>query len=125
MRKLLLWCISGYQKFLSPRKGFSCAHTYWGNQSCSIFGYRAVDRYGASFGLMLIVRRMRKCEISHKKIRNLNEISLLRGPRRQRGSCEVGGCLEVVAPEAIGPCLLDCATAINLKSCLPSGGKKS
>ncbi|WP_369679835.1 membrane protein insertion efficiency factor YidD [Janthinobacterium sp. PC23-8] len=124
MRILFLWCIKVYRKFISPYKGFSCAHAYWGNQSCSIFGYRAVERHGASLGLLLIARRMKRCEVSHDRIRRLTETALFRGTRRQRGNCEVIGCVEVCAPEAIGPCMLDCATAISLKSCLPPSRKK-
>ncbi len=36
MRILAIWSIRGYQKFLSPHKGFKCAHaSFYGGKSCS------------------------------------------------------------------------------------------
>ncbi|WP_420029053.1 membrane protein insertion efficiency factor YidD [Photobacterium halotolerans] len=36
MRVLAIWAIKGYQRYLSPHKGFRCAHAaFHGGQSCS------------------------------------------------------------------------------------------
>lgn len=54
--------ISGYQRYLSPRKGFCCAHrTLHGGLSCSEFGRRVVLRYGIIHFVLLQARRFSRC----------------------------------------------------------------
>ena len=54
--------ISAYQKFISPRKGFCCAHrTVHGGPSCSEFARRAVLRYGIFKALVLLRYRFGRC----------------------------------------------------------------
>jgi putative component of membrane protein insertase Oxa1/YidC/SpoIIIJ protein YidD len=51
-----------YQRHLSPRKGFSCAHRgATGGASCSTYGYRAIARYGLRTGMRLLRRRLDAC----------------------------------------------------------------
>ena len=54
--------IRGYQRYLSPLKGFSCAYRVkHGRASCSEHGKRAIARYGLTRGLMLLWRRLHAC----------------------------------------------------------------
>ena len=99
MRHILLALIRGYQKYLSPHKGFCCAYRqHTGRGSCSALGYRAVRRFGVFGGLALIRRRTYLCGVAHRR----------NTPRRmpayplQRGSCDAdcdfpggGGLLKV------------------------------
>lgn len=62
MRTLALLAISGYQRYLSPHKGFCCAYREWtGARSCSALGKRVIQRYGLFNGVTLLRRRFDKC----------------------------------------------------------------
>lgn len=62
MRTLALLAISGYQRYLSPHKGFCCAYREWtGARSCSALGKRVIQRYGLFSGIALLRRRFDKC----------------------------------------------------------------
>ncbi|MGE5491384.1 MAG: membrane protein insertion efficiency factor YidD [Actinomycetota bacterium] len=68
MRRLLLAAIVGYQRYLSPHKGFHCAYrVHTGRQSCSALGYRAVRRYGVLAGLAILRRRTYLCGVAHRR----------------------------------------------------------
>jgi putative component of membrane protein insertase Oxa1/YidC/SpoIIIJ protein YidD len=57
-----LRAIRFYQRHLSPRKGFSCAHRgATGGDSCSAYGYRAIHCCGLRKGLRLLRRRLDAC----------------------------------------------------------------
>lgn len=54
--------ISGYQRYLSPLKGYHCAHaSLYGGPSCSEFGKRAIQANGLLGGLILLEDRFRAC----------------------------------------------------------------
>ena len=54
-----LRAIRAYQRHLSPRKGFCCAHRgATGGDSCSAHGYRVIARCGLRKGLRLLRRRL-------------------------------------------------------------------
>ncbi|AXI04150.1 membrane protein insertion efficiency factor YidD [Aquirhabdus parva] len=90
MKIFVLLMIRFYQRFLSPIKGYSCAYrVYTGQDSCSAYGYKVIDRYGAFIGYRLIQRRIRKCS---EVIQQQND---RRGtkryqPRYQSGDCDPG-----------------------------------
>lgn len=66
MQQLALWLIALYRRFLSPYKGFRCAHrVHRGGLSCSAFGERAVQRHGVRAGLSVLRRRLRVCGRVH------------------------------------------------------------
>lgn len=53
-RFLALAAIRGYQRWLSPRKGFCCAfRAATGGDSCSRYGCRVIERFGLRCGLGL------------------------------------------------------------------------
>lgn len=62
LRPLALAAIGGYQRFLSPHKGWRCAYgALHGRGSCSDFGRRAIVDYGVVGGVRLLFRRFRGC----------------------------------------------------------------
>jgi putative component of membrane protein insertase Oxa1/YidC/SpoIIIJ protein YidD len=100
--------ISGYQAFLSPYKGYDCAHAaVHGGFSCSQFGKQAIQEYGLVGGLILLRQRFRACHEAAVAIHRAQGSS--EGPRveecletdRQRGKREAEeardycvGCVE-------------------------------
>jgi putative component of membrane protein insertase Oxa1/YidC/SpoIIIJ protein YidD len=74
-RNLSTVAITGYQKYLSPHKGFSCAHrVLYGGESCSQFIKRVIAQEGLSVALLKSRQRFQDC-----KQANL----LLRSPRAE------------------------------------------
>jgi putative component of membrane protein insertase Oxa1/YidC/SpoIIIJ protein YidD len=62
LKDFALLLIRGYQRYMSPHKGFSCAYRhYTGGKSCSAFGYRAVRRYGVVKGGGVLRERLIQC----------------------------------------------------------------
>lgn len=91
MRALVLMAIRGYQRYLSPHKGFCCAYrAHTGRCSCSALGYRAVRRYGTLNGIAVLRRRMYLCGVAHRRYapsQPLGTYRPARPPRAQRGDC--------------------------------------
>ena len=86
-QRLALSAIRGYQRYISPRKGFACAwRRHTGHASCSTLGFRAVRRYGVARGLALIRQRTRLCGVAHRRFSPV----LRRAPLSQRGDCDLG-----------------------------------
>lgn len=93
MKALILAAIHFYRRFISSRKGFSCAHrVHNGGPSCSAYGYRAVQRHGALTGLALIRRRLRRCGKVYRNHFSKPSNALGRNPamRHQAGFCDAG-----------------------------------
>jgi uncharacterized protein len=92
MKSLALLAIRGYQRFISPYKGFRCAYRlHTGRCTCSGLGYRAIRRYGVIDGLGVLRVRLARCGQVHRKHRpKPHQLS------RQAGvcdvGCDVGGC---------------------------------
>lgn len=60
---IVLSSIKFYQKFISPYKGFSCAHRKATNEmSCSAYGYKVIQRIGVLKGYALLNRRFFDCK---------------------------------------------------------------
>ncbi|MBC9071757.1 membrane protein insertion efficiency factor YidD [Thauera sp. CAU 1555] len=71
LRYALAGAISGYQRLLSPHKGFRCAHrALHGGWSCSEFGRRAVLRFGVLRFLLLQRRRFVRCASAYAVLQN-------------------------------------------------------
>lgn len=59
-----------YQRTLSPRKGFVCAHNVlFGKGGCSGFGKTAIAREGVFGGLHALARRFRECSAAARVVR--------------------------------------------------------
>jgi putative component of membrane protein insertase Oxa1/YidC/SpoIIIJ protein YidD len=57
--------IGGYQRYVSPHKGFCCAYrAHTGKPSCSEFARRAIRRHGLFEGLLLLRLRFAACSTS-------------------------------------------------------------
>jgi putative membrane protein insertion efficiency factor len=60
-RRLLIWPIRGYQRFISPALPPSCRYT----PTCSQYALEALTRYGAIKGSWLAMRRLIRCHPFH------------------------------------------------------------
>ena len=86
MRRIVLAAIRLYQRHLSPHKGFACAYrVHTGNASCSMLGHRAVRRFGVVAGGVLLLARLRRCGVAHRR-------DLARAPTRPRHAMQGGFC---------------------------------
>ena len=75
-----------YQRHLSPRKGFACAYRiHTGRASCSVLGHRAVSRFGVVGGVIVLLRRLRRCGVAHRRLAP-------RPPGRPRHGMQAGFC---------------------------------
>jgi len=101
--RLALAAIRGYQRHLSPHKGFSCAYRVaTGRASCSHHGYRVIERCGLWTGLALLRRRLRLCGEVHRS--RLAARTAARNPvlHYQRGDCVPCDCDASCLPDL--PC---------------------
>lgn len=57
MKRILIWLISFYRKYLSPLKSTKCPYF----PSCSQYGLEAVQKYGAIKGGLLSIWRILRC----------------------------------------------------------------
>jgi putative component of membrane protein insertase Oxa1/YidC/SpoIIIJ protein YidD len=89
---LALMAIRGYQRYLSPHKGFVCAfRVHTGRDSCSAYGYRVIARYGMGQGIALLRRRLCACGeqyAMHTPTQPLLSPTL----RHQGGFCDLPSC---------------------------------
>lgn len=93
MRTLAIAAIGGYQRFVSPHKGFCCAYrANTGHDSCSDFAIRALRRVGLLDGLRLTKRRLACCRQSF--------IAMQLAPRRKETEAE-RSCLTSHQTEAL------------------------
>ncbi|MGB6170093.1 MAG: membrane protein insertion efficiency factor YidD, partial [Geitlerinemataceae cyanobacterium] len=52
--RVTIGIVRGYQKYLSPHKGFSCAYRkLHGGVSCSEYFRQTIDRYGFSYAIKI------------------------------------------------------------------------
>ena len=88
--------INGYQRFISPYKGFRCAHrALHGRASCSEFAKCAITRCGLPLFPFLLCRRFKRCaaaadELSRRSILDPQKPSerMTRTMERECRSCE-------------------------------------
>ena len=57
MKKIMIFSIKFYQKYISPMKSTKCPYI----PSCSQYGLEAVEKYGAFKGGLLAVWRILRC----------------------------------------------------------------
>ncbi len=99
MRFLALAAIRGYQRYISPYKGFCCAYrTYAGRASCSALGFRAIQRYGVFSGIELIKQRTALCAAMHRSQLHSQMLN------RQRGVCDLSCDLPCDGPDLSDTC---------------------
>ncbi len=70
LSKLALGAIWGYQRYLSPRKGFRCAYSlHHGGTGCSGFAKHAIRDKGLWQAAPAIRQRLRDCRAAYAEIR--------------------------------------------------------
>lgn len=57
MKKIIIFMIKFYQKYISPMKHTKCPYI----PSCSQYGLEAVEKYGAFKGSLLAIWRIIRC----------------------------------------------------------------
>lgn len=62
MKKLLLWLIACYQRFISPAFPGKCRF----RPTCSAYAVEAIQKYGAGKGMYLALRRILRCHPFYK-----------------------------------------------------------
>jgi putative component of membrane protein insertase Oxa1/YidC/SpoIIIJ protein YidD len=92
VKRLALAAIRGYQRWISPRKGFRCAlRTATGGDSCSAYGYRVIERFGLRCGIGLLQRRLALCGHVYRTAAPGRRAPAVRNPWRhkEQGHCDV------------------------------------
>jgi uncharacterized protein len=124
LANIALALIRGYQSYLSPRKGFSCAYrVHTGGHSCSAFGHRAISRRGLVTGLVLLHRRLARCSWSHHQHqlrRSAYQSNFIDGAG-DCGGCDAAAC-ELPSFHAIGSDVGGCGCDVGAEvaaMCLP------
>ena len=89
-RKIIIGLIRFYQKFISPRKGFTCAHrALYDGDTCSVAVIKIIETNGLKKGFGLIRSRFLECGNAALQIRNHQRADL------DCLSCgDVGGCFD-------------------------------
>lgn len=67
VNKTTNYAIRDYQQYISPHKGFSCAHRkLYGGESCSEYFRRLVISYGLSQAIPMLQQRLKDCQQSYE-----------------------------------------------------------
>jgi putative component of membrane protein insertase Oxa1/YidC/SpoIIIJ protein YidD len=112
--RALIWAINQYQRYISPRKGFVCAHrVLHSGDSCSDAVKRAAAEHGVSGAWGMSRRRFRECRAAAHALasRRLEERFAEEAERKRKRLQETEGKL----PHWLESC--DCTTsACNMLS---------
>ncbi|QGW80380.1 membrane protein insertion efficiency factor YidD [Variovorax paradoxus] len=88
MKNFAIAAIDGYQRFISPYKGFSCAHRVrTGGASCSRFAKRAIARLGMIAGMLVTFRRFKACAASARMLSNAESRLAAAPPETRAEAC--------------------------------------
>ena len=117
IKSIAIHSIKAYRKFISPYKGWKCAHAHiYGGHSCSDYGLVVIEEQGVLQGVSLLRERFKECSsasVIYKKHRA--SISLASGsnfmdiPPELFDLISVGG--SEIGHEA-GDCIGDCCKGI-------------
>ena len=97
----ILWMIRAYRRWLSPLKGWHCAHGQeHGKTTCSQVGLRIFTKTTNPIkGMLLLQRQFDRCADSAERLNPQWMAPALHNPKPftrlladQRGDCDVGGC---------------------------------
>lgn len=70
LRRAACSSITGYQRYLSPYKGFRCAHrALHHDESCSAYAKRVISEQGISAALPAIRRRFAECREAYRLLK--------------------------------------------------------
>ncbi|MCU0541563.1 MAG: membrane protein insertion efficiency factor YidD [Oscillatoriaceae cyanobacterium Prado104] len=116
IRQLAIASISGYQKHISPKKGFCCAHrVLYGGESCSQYVKGAIAKFGLFEVLKASRRRFAACK-------QANQILKARCSSQSDGQDSNFEGEEIPKPTSDNPrrnsnCPNQCADALAALSC--------
>lgn len=125
IRKIGTAAISGYQAYISPRKGFTCAHRkLYGGVSCSEYVKQAIANQELTAIIQISRQRFQGCKQANQIIRNHYNTTVERNdPNSQKQKsrnckgdrCDLGcEAIECIACSDCG--ILDCSS-IDCGSC--------
>lgn len=77
LTRVVVTLIEGYQKYISPYKGFSCAHriSTGSGTGCSGYGKKVFQRYGIVTGYRLLQRRFYDCRWHSEQLKRLKGVT--------------------------------------------------
>ncbi len=110
--------ITFYQRFISPHKGFRCAHrVHHGGQSCSAYAKTAVQTYGLGAAIPLIRQRFTDCGQVARMMRSQAASSMPsssfarsdKGKREQNSNCWADAACDCATYGCPNPDIDDCA----------------
>ena len=77
---ILINAIIFYQRYLSPHKGYSCAHgVYHGRSSCSHWAIRIIKKHGIFMFIPLMIKRLKACHMAYEEIKKEKETNKGKG----------------------------------------------
>lgn len=113
IRQMAIASIGGYQRHISPRKGFSCAHRLlYKGESCSQYAKRMIAQQGLVGAIAMVRQRFRACKIANQilQARYSNQADSDRSNRDRRKSSNWGiSCNDYGA--------VDCVSGVSELSC--------
>ena len=70
-RQISVTAITGYQRYISPHKGFKCAHrVLHGGESCSGYVKRQIADYGLKAAFVKSQQRFKACKYANQILRS-------------------------------------------------------
>lgn len=131
LRSFILSGVRCYQSYLSPYKGFSCAHRQvYGGVSCSEYFRQSVQNEGLAGALPHFQQRLRACKQASRILNaSLPHSQKRRKKREILGDCGAGWCDSSCIPlDICDVCDLDCDLSPDcdalegLDGCIDCGG---
>lgn len=61
MKRVLIWLVKGYRRFISPLFPPACRYT----PTCSQYALEAIEKYGALRGGWMAIKRILRCHPFH------------------------------------------------------------
>lgn len=61
MKRVLIWLVKGYRRFISPLLPPACRYT----PTCSQYALEAIEKYGALKGGWMAIKRILRCHPFH------------------------------------------------------------
>ncbi|MCX4029488.1 membrane protein insertion efficiency factor YidD [Endozoicomonas sp. SM1973] len=70
MKWLIIWLIRGYQRWVSPYKGFCCAYATYHHKSrsCSAEAIYLLEQYGVVVGCRKLSQRFEDCRYAYEQL---------------------------------------------------------
>ncbi|MBD1901345.1 membrane protein insertion efficiency factor YidD [Trichocoleus sp. DQ-A3] len=125
IRQIAIASIGGYQRHISPRKGFSCAHRLlYKGESCSQYAKRMIAQQGLVAAIATVRQRFRACKIANQilQARYSSQADSDRSKRERRNrnwgcNCDDYGAVDCVSGVSELSCeALDCFSEMDFAS---------